>query len=117
MSPELVLGTPVDRRSDLFGVGVCLYEMVTGKRLFAGSDDIATLKLLRNATVPPPSEMRDDTPDELETIIMRSLARDPEQDGEALFDNYVKARYGKCAADAQVLGAVKLAIDRLHDGA
>jgi serine/threonine protein kinase len=79
MSPELVLGTSVDRRSDLFGVGVCLYEMVTGKRLFAGNDDIATLKLLRNATVQPPSALRDDTPDELETIIMRSLARDPEQ--------------------------------------
>ncbi|HET8934243.1 MAG TPA: protein kinase [Polyangiales bacterium] len=79
MSPELVLGTPVDRRSDLFGVGVCLYEMVTGKRLFAGADDIATLKLLRNATVPPPSALQSDTPDELETIIMRSLARDPEQ--------------------------------------
>jgi|GEM_PF-5506069 len=79
MSPELVLGTAIDRRSDLFGVGVCLYEMVTGKRLFAGTDDIATLKLLRNATVQPPSALRDDTPDELETIIMRSLARDPEQ--------------------------------------
>jgi serine/threonine protein kinase len=79
MSPELVLGTAIDRRSDLFGVGVCLYEMVTGKRLFAGIDDIATLKLLRNATVQPPSALRDDTPDELETIIMRSLARDPEQ--------------------------------------
>jgi serine/threonine protein kinase len=79
MSPELVLGTAIDRRSDLFGVGVCLYEMVTGKRLFSGSDDIATLKLLRNATVQPPSALRDDTPDELETIIMRSLARDPEQ--------------------------------------
>ena len=79
MSPELVLGTAIDRRSDLFGVGVCLYEMVTGKRLFSGTDDIATLKLLRNATVQPPSSLRDDTPDELETIIMRSLARDPEQ--------------------------------------
>ncbi|HTU58792.1 MAG TPA: serine/threonine-protein kinase, partial [Polyangiales bacterium] len=79
MSPELVLGSSIDRRSDLFGVGVCLYEMITGKRLFAGNDDIATLKLLRNATVEPPSALRDDTPDELETIIMRSLARDPEQ--------------------------------------
>lgn len=79
MSPELVLGTSIDRRSDLFGVGVCLYEMVTGRRLFAGNDDIATLKLLRNATVQPPSALRDDCPDELEIIIMRALARDPEQ--------------------------------------
>jgi serine/threonine protein kinase len=79
MSPESVMGTPLDRRSDLFGVGVCLYEMVTGKRLFAGTDDIATLKLLRTATVPPPSGLREDTPEELEMIIMRALALDPEQ--------------------------------------
>ena len=78
MSPELVLGTALDARSDVFGVGVVLYEMVTGKRLFAGSDDIATLKLVSSASVPPPSAMLDDTPDELEQIIMRALGRDPD---------------------------------------
>jgi hypothetical protein len=78
MSPELVLGTALDARSDVFGVGVVLYEMVTGRRLFAGSDDIATLKLVSSAAVPPPSAMLEDTPEELEQIIMRALARDPE---------------------------------------
>ena len=77
MSPELVLGTALDARSDVFGVGVVLYEMVTGKRLFAGADDIATLKLVSSASVTPPSALLEDTPEELEQIIMRALARDP----------------------------------------
>jgi serine/threonine protein kinase len=79
MSPESVLGVPLDPRSDVFGVGVCLYEMVTGRRLFAGTDDIATLKLVSSATVPPPSALLEDTPEDLEQIIMRALQRDPEQ--------------------------------------
>ncbi|MEY4581532.1 MAG: hypothetical protein RL701_6235 [Pseudomonadota bacterium] len=78
MSPELVLGTALDARSDVFGVGVCLYEMVTGKRLFAGPDDIATLKLVSLAAVASPSTLREGIPEELETIIMRALCRDPE---------------------------------------
>jgi serine/threonine protein kinase len=79
MSPESVLGVTLDPRSDVFGVGVCLYEMVTGRRLFAGTDDIATLKLVSSATVPPPSALLEDTPEDLEQIIMRALQRDPEQ--------------------------------------
>jgi len=79
MSPELILGTTLDARSDVFGVGVCLYEMVTGRRLFAGVNDIATLKLVSSATVPPPSALVDDTPDELELIMMRALEREPER--------------------------------------
>jgi serine/threonine protein kinase len=79
MSPELVLGTTLDARSDVFGVGVCLYEMVTGRRLFAGADDIATLKLVSSANVPPPSALVDDTPEELEMIMMRALERSPDK--------------------------------------
>jgi serine/threonine protein kinase len=79
MSPELILGTRLDARSDVFGVGVCLYEMVTGRRLFAGTNDIATLKLVSSATVPPPSALIEDTPDDLELIMMRALERDPDE--------------------------------------
>jgi serine/threonine protein kinase len=79
MSPELVLGTTLDARSDVFGVGVCLYEMVTGRRLFAGADDIATLKLVSSANVPPPSALVEDTPEDLEMIMMRALERNPDK--------------------------------------
>jgi eukaryotic-like serine/threonine-protein kinase len=78
MSPELVLGRAPDARSDVFGVGVCLYEMITARRLFAGKDDMATLRMVSNASVPPPSALVEDAPEELELITMRALERLPE---------------------------------------
>ncbi len=78
MSPELVKGKAPDSRSDIFGVGVCLYEMVTGRRLFAGKDDMATLKMVSSASVPPPSALVEDAPEELEQIVMHALEREPE---------------------------------------
>ncbi|HKU38109.1 MAG TPA: protein kinase [Polyangiales bacterium] len=78
MSPELVLGRAPDARSDVFGVGVCLYEMITARRLFAGKDDMATLRMVSNASVPPPSALVEDAPEELELITMRALERAPD---------------------------------------
>jgi serine/threonine protein kinase len=78
MSPEMVKGRPLDARSDIFGVGVCLYEMLTGRRLFVGKDDIDTLKLVGTAAVPPPSAVSDDVPDDLEVLVMRALEKNPE---------------------------------------
>jgi serine/threonine protein kinase len=78
MSPEMVKGRQLDARSDIFGVGICLYEMVTARRLFAATNDIETLKLVSKAAVPPPSAVIDDAPDELEIVIMHSLEREPE---------------------------------------
>jgi serine/threonine protein kinase len=78
MSPEMVKGRPLDARSDIFGVGVCLYEMLTGRRLFVGKDDIDTLKLVGTAAVPPPSAVSDDVPDDLEVLVMRSLEKNPD---------------------------------------
>lgn len=78
MSPELVLGRAPDARSDVFGVGVCLYEMITARRLFAGKDDMATLRMVSSASVPPPSALVEDAPEELELITMRALERLPE---------------------------------------
>ena len=78
MSPELVKGRAPDARSDIFGVGICLYEMMTGRRLFAGKDDMATLKMVSSASVPPPSALVEDAPEDLELIIMRALEREPD---------------------------------------
>jgi len=78
MSPEMVKGRPLDARSDIFGVGVCLYEMLTGRRLFVGKDDIDTLKLVGTAAVPPPSAVSDDVPDDLEVLVMRALEKNPD---------------------------------------
>jgi serine/threonine protein kinase len=93
MSPELVLGRAPDARSDVFGVGVCLYEMITARRLFAGKDDMATLRMVSNASVPPPSALVEDAPEELELITMRALERAPE-------DRWQTAgEMGKCLSD------------------
>ena len=55
MSPEQVRGLPIDRRSDIFAVGIVLYELLTGERLFIGESDFSTLEKVRNVEILPPS--------------------------------------------------------------
>lgn len=76
-APEVVDGQAHDARSDLFGVGVMLYELLTGKRLFSSSSDAATLKLVHAAEVPLLSTVVPEAPVALERIVHRLLARLP----------------------------------------
>jgi len=76
LSPEQAAGRPADRRSDIFALGVVMYEMLCVRRLFRGVDALDTLRLVREAEVTPPSLLREEIPGELETIVMRMLARD-----------------------------------------
>lgn len=76
-APEVVDGQAHDARSDLFGVGVMLHELLTGKRLFSGSSDAATLKLVHAAEAPLLSSIVPDVPVALERIVHRLLARLP----------------------------------------
>jgi serine/threonine-protein kinase len=78
MSPEMVRGLPVDRRSDVFALGVVLHELLTGERLFAGRSELSTLERVRNADVPPPSSRRAGIPAALDAVVLRALAREPE---------------------------------------
>ena len=79
MSPEQVRGLPLDHRSDIFAAGIILYELLTGERLFAGESDFGTLEKVRNATVIPPSTYNRRIPRELERLVLRALAREPEE--------------------------------------
>ncbi len=79
MSPEQVSGQALDRRSDIFSLGVVLFEMLTGKRLFLGKNDVETLEKIRKAEVPPPSVFNPDVNAELDQIVLRALARDREE--------------------------------------
>jgi len=77
MSPEQARGAPLDRRSDIFSLGIMLWEMVTTQRLYRGENDLATLQLIINQPARSPTSVRPDCPPELERIVMRALADDP----------------------------------------
>jgi hypothetical protein len=78
MSPEQVRGLPIDKRSDIFAVGIVLYELLTGERLFIGESDFSTLEKVRNVEIQPPSSYNKKIPQELERVVLKALARDPE---------------------------------------
>lgn len=77
LAPETVAEQGVDHRVDIFAVGILLWELLAGRRLFQGDSDFATVRLVRNAVIPPLSEINDAVPNYLEPIIGRALARDP----------------------------------------
>jgi serine/threonine protein kinase len=78
MSPEQVRGLPIDRRSDIFAVGIVLYELLTNERLFVGESDFSTLEKVRNVEILPPSSYNRKVPHELERIALKALAKEPE---------------------------------------
>jgi serine/threonine protein kinase len=78
MSPEQVRGLPIDHRSDIFAVGIVLYELLTGERLFIGESDFSTLEKVRNVEIMPPSSYNKKIPPELEKLVLKALARDPD---------------------------------------
>jgi serine/threonine protein kinase len=76
MSPEQVAGEGVDYRSDIFSLGIILYELTLGQRLFRGPAQIV-MKQIAEDKVPPPTAVRRDFPPPLELIVMRALEKRP----------------------------------------
>ena len=78
MAPEHATGAPVDARADIFALGVVLWEMCTGQRLFARDTEVATLRvLIGNDPISPPSFWNELVPPELDAIVLGALERDP----------------------------------------
>jgi eukaryotic-like serine/threonine-protein kinase len=77
LSPEQARGAQVDQRSDLYSVGVVLYELLTGKVPFTGESPVEIAMKHLSDTPPPPSELNPDVPEDLDKIVMRALAKDP----------------------------------------
>ncbi|WP_224247527.1 serine/threonine protein kinase [Hyalangium gracile] len=92
MSPEQASGQAVDGRSDQFALGVVLWELLTGRRLFKGETDLMTLRLVKDCQVPPPSQLNTRLPAGLDEVVLRALAPTPEK------------RYPDC-------GALRLALE------
>jgi serine/threonine-protein kinase len=79
MSPEQVRGAEIDRRTDIFALGVVLWELTTGHRLFRTESDLETLEKVQNCVVPRPSSLMRDYPPPLESIVMTALAKEPDR--------------------------------------
>lgn len=79
LSPEAAMGQDVDARTDIFAVGIILWELLAGQRLFLGETDFQTVKKVQASHVPSISQINKRVPPELERIIVRSLAREPSQ--------------------------------------
>jgi hypothetical protein len=77
MSPEQIKGSTLDRRSDVFAAGICLYELLTSERLFSGESDYKAVERVRNVDVTPPSALNRQIPSGLERIVMKALAKHP----------------------------------------
>jgi tetratricopeptide (TPR) repeat protein len=79
MAPEQALGQPIDGRTDLYALGVLLYELTTGRLPFTGDDPLTIISQHLHAPVVPPRVLRSEIPRALEAIILRLLAKDPAQ--------------------------------------
>ena len=84
MSPEQLRAQPVDRRADIYSLGVTLYELIAGQKPFNANNELAMIECILKQERPPLRSRRPDCPPELDRIVMRAMERDKE------------LRYGDC---------------------
>ena len=93
LSPEAAQGHEVDHRADIFATGICLWELISRRRLFAGKNDADTVELVKATRVPPLGKFHDSATPEFEQILGRALAADPSR-------RYTSAReFGEALAE------------------
>jgi serine/threonine protein kinase len=77
MSPEQAAGADLDHRSDLFSLGVVFWELLAGRRLFTGDNQVQLLQQVREAKIDPPSSANPEIPGPLDQVVLRALAKSP----------------------------------------
>jgi serine/threonine protein kinase len=122
MSPEQAWGKPMDRRSDLYSLGILFYEMLTEQKPFLSNPEMSVLETVREGKVAPPSSVNPKVHDRLERIVMKALEKEPDhryQDAAEMFRDLERvlherqppaaaalARYIELLFDADERGAV-----------
>jgi serine/threonine protein kinase len=99
LTPEQAAGHPVDARTDIYGLGLVLYEITTGKPAHRGDSPTTLMEMARNADVLPPEELVSGYPADLSRVIGRMIARDPAE------------RYANCEELTEVLHRLLAARD------
>ncbi len=109
LSPEAALGQPIDRRTDIFAVGIILWELLAGRRLFMGETDLETVRQVQAARYTTLVDLGLSVPPELERVLARALARDPLQRYQAARDlgrdlNNVLFQFGRAVSSFDIAG-------------
>jgi serine/threonine protein kinase len=99
ISPEQARNEPLDPRSDVFSVGILMWELICNRRLWSGLDDLGALRAVREANAPRPSEIDRKLPPEIDQILMTALARDKTR------------RFPSCGALGQKLRSLRYSLD------
>jgi len=79
MSPEQAGAQPLDNRSDIYALGIVFWELLTGKKMHEGRNDLETLKRIRSTEIRSPREIDPHIPEEIEKIVLKALEKDPSQ--------------------------------------
>ncbi len=111
LSPEAALGQDVDARTDIFAVGIILWELLSGRRLFLGDTDLETVRQVQAAKIPSIRQFNPHVSAELERVLAKSLAGDPQQRYSTARElgadlNSVMFSYGRSVSSFDLAGLV-----------